>query len=122
MDLAAEFFAAEERLVDAAGGRAREILRDRLRFAELGEALEREEDPGARAVHHRAQDAEVLLQQAAVEDVARARDLAQVDLPEGIGEGVGHGVEIGSVGGRCKRKARFAAGFVGWSFRRPAAP
>jgi hypothetical protein len=46
-----------------------------------------------------------------MEDVARARDLAQVDLPESFGEGVGHGVEIGSVGGRCKRKARFAAGF-----------
>ena len=57
VDFAAEFFAAEERLVDAAGGRAREVLRDQLRFAELREALEREQDLGARAVHDRAQDA-----------------------------------------------------------------
>ena len=111
MDFAAEFLAAEERLVDAAGGGAHEILRDQLRFAELGEALEREEDLGAGAVHHRAQDAEVLFQQAAMEDMARARDLAQVDLAESFGECVGHEGEIGSVGVRCKRKARFAAGF-----------
>jgi hypothetical protein len=95
--LAAELLAAEQGLVQARGRGAREVLRHELRLAELGEALERQEDLGARAVHHRAQDAEVLFQQAAVQHVAGARDLGKVDLREGIGEGVGHG---GKVGGR----------------------
>ena len=89
MDLAAEFLAAQQGLVDAARRGADEVFRNQLGLAELREALKREEDLSAGAIHDGTEGAQVAFQEAAVEDMTGARHLREVNLAEGGSEGVG---------------------------------
>ena len=104
VDFAAEFFATEERFVDAAGGGAGEVFPDHRSFAELSEALEGQKNLHARPIHHRTEDLQVVLEQAAVQDVAGAGDLGQVNFLKSVSESVGHvfKLEVGTRGANEK--------------------
>lgn len=104
VDFAVEFFATEEGFVDAAGRGANEVLPDHRGFAELGEALEGQKNFDARSVHHRAENLQILFEQAAVQNVAGAGDLGQVNLTKSVSESVGHvfKLEVGARGANEK--------------------
>ena len=76
--------------MQAARRRSREVFRDERELAELREALEREQDLRARAVHDAAQHAAVFLEQPAVHQVARRGHAVQVELGKFFDETVGH--------------------------------